>query len=267
MLNELKSGLVLFVFVMSVFLAGPPDLHFVIKLFIIFGALILGVTFSFLLTKSKEKIRDNAFSYGWLIKLNLFVALVFYIALIVFSIALVYIMTQFFNAQNESGILVAIVLIQGLWIAPLAVFILNFIPSLLFGIFHTNSNFLKITPPIFIVLSLIFVTYFVARNVTCDFKHDYACIADKAVGAANPQLCEGVEGDFRRGLCYEHVSRKINDISLCEKISDDAIQSICVRNIATNMNDPKICEWAKSKQALLNKESCYIYVQNNPSSN
>lgn len=273
-MNKLKNGVIMFFFVVAAYLAlvNPLDRYFggedkLIMFFIIFGALILSFSFSFLLAKSEQKIKENNYSYGWLIKSNLLLSLLFYIALIIFSVILVFISIQFFNAQNESGLLVFIILWNGLWIAPLAVLIFNFIPSLLFYKFYSSKHFLKITPLAFVALSFILIAFFITRNTTCEFKRDYACVAEKAIKAENPQICEQIEENFAQGLCYEHVSRKINDVSLCDNISSETIQSICIKNIAVNMNDPKICEGVKSKEVGTDKESCYMWVQDKSSSN
>lgn len=270
MTKKLKSGFILFLFVITTYIAlvNPLGRYFdfhgeegLIMLFIIFGALFLSLAFSFLLAKIQRRIEENIFSYGWLIKSNLLIALLFYVALIIFSVALVFISIQFFNAQSESFLLVLMVLFYGLWIAPLSTFIFNFIPSLFSSKFHSNNNLLKIIAIIFIVLSLISISYFVARNVTCEFKDDYICVADKAIATQNPQLCGEIKENYMlQDLCYGHVSVQTDDVSLCAKITDDITQSRCITYIAMNMNDSKICDGVKSKNEIFNKESCYNFV-------
>lgn len=127
-----------------------------VLIFVGFSALILSFASSFLFSKSEQKIEENTHSYGWLIKSNLALSLLLYVALIIFSVILVFI-SMFLGANGEASMIITFTMFYGLWLAPLAVLILNFIPSLFLYKFRSSKYLSKIIPLTILSLSLIFI--------------------------------------------------------------------------------------------------------------
>lgn len=270
MFKKLVNGFIFSLFAISVCLivTEPSKLYIYFStdtiisiILIVLGAFILGLILSYLLAKCEKKKEAGIFSYGWLIVWNLWAALLLYIAVVVLSVVFSFILIQFFDAQSETSLGVIIVALYGLWIVPLSVFILFFIPSLFFCLFYSNKKLLKIIRLMFITLSLCFFSFSIAMHVTCEFNQDYVCVANNAIKYKNPQLCEKASEYYDQDLCYLHVSEETNDVSLCDKISIEDFRSMCIREIAIKMNNPKLCELVKSKEREFDKEDCYTRVR------
>lgn len=138
---------------------------------VVLAYLIIRLTLSHLKSKIKKKIEDDSFSYGWLIRWNLLAVLLLYIASVVLSVVFTFILTQFFDFQSEFGLSIFFVGLFGIWIAPLAVFFLCFIPSLFISEFYLRKNIINHTSKsviliafIMIILVILIFEYFYLRT-------------------------------------------------------------------------------------------------------
>lgn len=263
--GKLKPGLILLFSASAAFLAltnpfGDPYYdgeERLITTFCLAGIVLLSISLSVILGKAEKRIQINTFSYGWLVRSNFLISLLCYIALVLFSVALVFIR----RFPGEWILLVVAVAGYGIWAVPIATTMLNLLPALFIMRFRENKIITKSAGLILIMSSLGMIFFTAARNATCDFTRNHACVAKRAIEARNPELCEKIEDGYTRALCYENVSQKIGDITLCAKISNLQIQSVCIANVAIALKDPSLCEMVRSTEMGTDKESCYAKVR------
>jgi hypothetical protein len=80
---------------------------------------------------------------------------------------------------------------------------------------------------------------------------------EKAVELKDASLCENIQDDFRRDVCFSQVCEITQDFSICEKISDQHLRDICYSNYAGCRMDAGKCE--KISDISLKKD-CIDYV-------
>ena len=64
------------------------------------------------------------------------------------------------------------------------------------------------------------------------------CLVDRAMSERNPSICEKINDDEVRDMCYGNMSTHIfPDISLCEKITDEMRKNMCYAEVAIHFSE------------------------------
>ena len=79
----------------------------------------------------------------------------------------------------------------------------------------------------------------------------------KAVEFKDSSLCEKIQDDFRKDVCFSQVCEITQDFSVCEKINDQHLRDIYYSNYAGYQMDAGKCE--KISDISL-KKYCIDYV-------
>lgn len=89
----------------------------------------------------------------------------------------------------------------------------------------------------------------------------YMCITEVAVETKNESLCEKIPsvGTNWKGACYSKISKSKNDVSICEKIENEVEKNICYFDVAIETNNSELCKRVGYKQ-LPDADQCFYKI-------
>ena len=229
---------------------------FVISFIVLMSAIITAV-FLYTLRQTEKRILENRYSFWWLTKLSLILAVIF----LVIGFSIFFYRAQFYGGGEDFG---AIVFLAAIIIGvPAGVLSASTIPSIFFYKFYGNKKLFRAISTLFIVASFALGAYSALVTSSCNFNKNYICLANRAITKHDDSFCERIKDtnkDFdERTDCYLEISRsgKWSEVSLCNKLSSDKERYYCMANIAVTTNNPQICETIQNNTQYLNKERCY----------
>lgn len=77
-----------------------------------------------------------------------------------------------------------------------------------------------------------------------------------AVNAKNISICDSVQNEGDRSICYMDAAKEINDSEQCFKINDLDDRDNCLQDIAKIQQDTSICDKMRADNQV-DKDSCY----------
>lgn len=198
------------------------------------GTVYLTILFSFSQSKTERKILDASYSFRWIVKFNLLLVIVTYVLLVVLSLGFAIV------AGGEAGMGVVLTIIHGLYIAPLLILFLSFLPLIIYHRFYSNQ---KIFILIFSLVIIVLAAFNFAKFTTCSFGYDYHCLSNKNAGIQDSGACDKSMDELTRDYCYAELAKKKMDVQLCNRITKDKIvKYYCVLDIVAITRDTKSCE-------------------------
>ena len=139
------------------------DETILVLIFLLGGSLLSSVIFLFSTYRVEERISRNTMNVWWLLKFDIALVMILYIAFLGLGLLYIMIGNLLFSPGGDRDLILLPLLLGGAVIVSVITLFLSFIPALLFYYGYSSEKRFRIFGIFFLVLSFIFAAYGITR--------------------------------------------------------------------------------------------------------